>query len=202
MAVGDAADITARLKSVLPAGWFPDTTPVLDGLLAGFADVGALIYAQLQYAKTQMRILSSTDGWIDYVAADYFGNAITRDIGESDTVFRSYILKNMFREKATRHAIDSVLFDFTGKHPVIVEGQLIPDVGACNVGTLACNEGGWCGSALPAEIWVDAYRGASGLSDAKIYSLIESVRPAGTIFWVNISSQITLLLQDQVLRVN
>ena len=34
---GGIADFVSRLKLVLPARWFADTTPVLDALLTGFA---------------------------------------------------------------------------------------------------------------------------------------------------------------------
>lgn len=199
MATGDAADVLNRLKALLPAGWFSGDTPNLDGLLSGGADVGALIYDQTSYVRTQLRLSTATDGWLDYFAADFFGNSVRRAVGQSDTDWRAYIQRNLLRDRATRPALDAVLFDNTGLHPTIVEGQLVQDLGVCNVGTVACNAGGWVGCALPCEVWVDVYRGASGLSDETLYGLIESVRPVGVIFWVSITDQITVLQNDQVL---
>lgn len=166
-----------------------DTTPVLDGLLTGAGFVGAMIYAQIQYTKTQTRILTATDGWLDYVANDFFGNDVTRAVGETDTTFRAFIEKNLLRQKATRPSLTSVVFDNTGENPVIVEGMLLTDLGVTNVGTLACNQdGGYAGAGLGFQTWVDVFRNGSGLSDAQLYQLVESVRPVGTTDWVQIQN--------------
>ena len=38
---GSIADMLGRLKAVLPTRWFADETPVLDGVLSGFAATAA-----------------------------------------------------------------------------------------------------------------------------------------------------------------
>ena len=37
MATGDQSDFTARIKALLPNGWFRDATPVLDAILSGIS---------------------------------------------------------------------------------------------------------------------------------------------------------------------
>ena len=57
------ADLAARLRSLLPARWFPDTTPVLDGLLAGLSAGWGRILAIIEYAAQQTRIATASDRW-------------------------------------------------------------------------------------------------------------------------------------------
>ena len=73
---GDQQDMMARLRTVLPTRWFPDSAPVLDGLLSGLASGWSWAYQQLQYVKAQTRIATATDVWLDIIANDYFGNRL------------------------------------------------------------------------------------------------------------------------------
>ena len=75
---GDQQDILARLRTVLPARWFPDDAPVLDGLLNGLASGWSFAYQQLQYVKAQTRIATATDVWLDIIALDFFGGRLVR----------------------------------------------------------------------------------------------------------------------------
>ncbi len=57
---GTQPDVVARLTSVLPNRWFPDSTPVLDGLLNGLAAawanlIGLLGYTQLKSGAATSR---------------------------------------------------------------------------------------------------------------------------------------------------
>lgn len=132
--IGDFDDIFGRLKAKLPSRWFggwADALPVFDGVLAGIASLLSFAYSLYAYARLQTRIMSATDGWLDMIAADFFGpDQVRRKTGQSDTSYRLVILANLFREKATRGAIVSILTSLTGRAPTIIEPTRPADTGA------------------------------------------------------------------------
>jgi hypothetical protein len=160
MATGDSDDILTRLRSYLPAGWFPDSAPILEGLLAGISSVLAVSYALFIYAKAQTRILTATDAWLDLISYDFFGDALPRKTGEADAAFLARIRANLFQERATRKAYISVLTTLTGYAPTIFEPGMPNDSGAMNAPTSP----GYCGVArmgsvaMPYTVLVTAYR--------------------------------------------
>jgi hypothetical protein len=101
---GSERDMLARLKAVLPARWFPDVAPVLNGLLAGIASAWAWSYSQLAYVKLQTRVATATDVWLDVIAQDFFGSRLTRQ-GRTDGAFRSSLQLELLRERGTRAAV-------------------------------------------------------------------------------------------------
>jgi len=129
MATGDQADMLVRVKALLPR-WFGDATPVLDGLLSGVAQVQAFVYGLVAYAGLQTRIKTASDGWLDVIAADFFGLALSRAAGQSDASLRSRIIVHLFRERATRAGMVKVLTDLTGAAPVMFEPQRPLDTGS------------------------------------------------------------------------
>ncbi|MDE4918539.1 hypothetical protein ACUXAV_000638 [Cupriavidus metallidurans] len=136
MATGDQTDVFARLKSALPSRWFgstADSMPVVDSLLAGITTALSFVYSLYAYAKLQTRILTATDGWLDLIAADFFGATLQRKANQSDASFRANIIANMFRERGTRRAIIKVLTDITGRAPVIFEPNRPADVAIMSV---------------------------------------------------------------------
>ena len=162
--IGDQSDILGRLRSVLPARWFPDGAPVLDALLGGLASGWSSVYQQLQYVRAQTRIATATDIWLDVVAQDYFGSRLTRRAGQVDPVFRATIQRELFRERGTRAAIVSVVQDLTGRPPQIFEPARPGDTGgyASSAGGgggagYGC-AGGWGSLTLPFQCFVTAYR--------------------------------------------
>ncbi|QBJ80503.1 hypothetical protein [Aquitalea sp. USM4] len=130
MATGDQSDMFGRLKSLLPRGWFPDSTPLLDGLLWGYAQALAWLYSLYLFAKAQTRIKSATGGWLDIAAQDFFGTGLVRYSGQSDTSYRNRIVVNLFRERGTRNAMVKVLTDLTGRAPLIFEPARAADTGS------------------------------------------------------------------------
>ncbi|NHO32018.1 hypothetical protein [Acetobacter fallax] len=110
MAVGDQDDIAARIRAVLPAGWFPDVsenaTPVLDGLLAGLAWPWAMFFRLLSYAKLQSRLQTSTGNFIDMAASDYFGDGLPRFSGEADSAYIARIQNEFLVKRNTRAALE------------------------------------------------------------------------------------------------
>ncbi len=171
--VGDQQDMVTRLKAALPAGWFPDSTPVLDALLQGLASAWSWSYGALQYVKDQARISTTTDVWLDVVASDFFGSRVTRN-GQADAIFSARIRREIWRERGTRAAVASVLTDLTGRQPLIFEPARPADTGAWGLkgggpaGLAYGSAGGWGSLALPYQSFVTAYRPA-GSGIAKVF---------------------------------
>ncbi|WP_433867111.1 hypothetical protein [Ralstonia wenshanensis] len=162
MATGDQQDIYARLVGYLPL-WFgdPSQSPVLNALLQGLAYGLAYAYSVYAYAKLQTRILTATDGWLDMIAADFFGDSIQRAANQSDASFRARILINLFRERATRAGLTKVLRDITGQTPHIVELLRPADTGAYGAPNSGYGQAGAYGSlVMPYQAFVTAYRPA------------------------------------------
>lgn len=169
--IGDQQDVVARLKAVLPAGWFPDSTPVLDALLQGMASGWSWAYGILGYVRSQARIGTATDVWLDVVAQDFFGSRLARK-GQSDSPFRDRIRREVMRERGTRAAIASVLTDLTGRQPLIFEPARPADTGAWGrksgptTGLAYGRVGGWGSLTLPYQSFITAYRPAgSGIAN-------------------------------------
>ncbi|HEX7854428.1 MAG TPA: hypothetical protein VF503_12105 [Sphingobium sp.] len=155
---GDTEDILTRIKALLPR-WFGDDSAILDALLYGPAMVLAFLYSLYAYAKLQTRILTATDGWLDMIAADFFGDALLRKPGQSDASYRARILANLLRERATRQAIINVLTELTGRAPVVIEATRPTDTGAYGVGYAGYGVAGAYGSLqLPYQAFVTAFR--------------------------------------------
>lgn len=158
MATGDQSDILQRLKATLPR-WFGDSTPILDALLQGLAWAGSFVYSLISYARLQTRIKTATDGWLDMIAADFFGSFLSRAANQSDASFRARIIINLFRERATRGGVIKVLQDLTGRTPLVFEPQRPMDTGAYSAPNSGYGMAGGYGSLLlPCQAFVTAFR--------------------------------------------
>jgi len=155
---GDGPDMLARLKAVLPSRWFPDTTPVLDGMLTGLAAVAAWLYSLLDGVKLAARIATATGGFLDMIAQDFFGARIVRWAGQGDDAFRTRIEAELLRERGTRGAIISELVDLTGRAPVVFEPARPADTRAWGNAAGYGAAGGWGSLMLPFQCFVTAYR--------------------------------------------
>lgn len=218
MSVGDQTDMFGRLKKLLPLGWFGDSNPILDALLWGYAQSLSWGFSLYLYAKSQSRIKTATDGWLDMIGLDFFGNNLVRTSGQIDSSYLNRILINIFRERATRHSIDQVLFDLTGRHPTIIEPAKPDDCG-CLGATLYLGSAGPLGStSCPYQAFVTAYRPLNGgpgnwpgihtnwfglsttsglvpsaqlmptVSDADIVAALEQTKMFGTTIWYRIAN--------------
>lgn len=160
---GDETDMRARLRAMLPTGWFADDAPILSGLLAGFATIWAWLYTLLAYARQQTRVATATGGWLDMIAQDYGGARWSRQSGETDTAFRTRLTRNLQRSRGTRSALTANLTALTGRTPVIFEPAYPPDTGGLGSIGLGWNTaGGWGSLTLPYQCFVIAYRPADG----------------------------------------
>lgn len=137
MAVGDQSDITSRLQSYLPRGWFGDWSeaPIIGGLLAGISSVFAVVYALIMFFWAQTRLGTSSGGWIDLWASDFFGGSLPRKPNESDAAYIGRIQYTIFQQRATRPAMVRVLTQLTGRAPVIFEPNRPYDTGCLGKNT-------------------------------------------------------------------
>jgi hypothetical protein len=160
MAVGDQDDVLSNLKKLLPNGWFqPGETPLLDGLLTGIASALSFVYGLLIYLRLQMRISTATDGFLDLIAADYFGNRIFRSSNQSDDSFRARIIAGILRERNTRYAVTSIITQLTGKAPIIFEPRRPSDTGVYGgPGLFWGRMGGWGTNSRPYQSFVTVFR--------------------------------------------
>ena len=218
MSIGDQSDMLSRLKRLVPAGWFGDINPVRDALLWGYAQALAWGYSLYLYAQAQTRIKTATDGWLDLIGLDFFGSNLVRYTSQADSSYRNRILINIFRERATRRGMDQVLFDLTGRRPLIIEPSKPDDCGCLGV-SLGLGVAGPIGSTICAyQAFVTAYRPTGGgagnwpgiktnwfglgqtsalipqaqlfsdVSDADIIAAIEATKAFGTTVWYRIVS--------------
>lgn len=162
MSTGDQNDIIARLKATIPPTWFPSWSPVLDGLLSGFANAASWIYGLVIYAKLQTRISTATDGWLDLISWDFFATLLPRRSGEPDSTFAARIKKEILRARQTRAAILQMLLDLTGNTATVQEGW---------------NPQDWGGYGLP----YSGYGQALGYGSLQFRNqvFITAVRPSG-----------------------
>jgi hypothetical protein len=137
MATGDQQDITARLQSYLPRGWFGDfaEAPIISGLLAGIASVLAVTYTLIMFFWAQTRLQTSSGGWIDIWAADFLGASLPRKPNESDASYIQRIQIAIFQGRTTRPAMISVLTQLTGRAPIIFEPARPLDSGCLGANT-------------------------------------------------------------------
>ena len=196
MALGDLSDFQSRLRKLIPYSWFPNPAPILFGALSGPAYVLSRAYALFKYAKAQARMATTTDAFLEIAAVDYVGLRIQRRAGENDWSFRSRILEEALRLRNTRQALIVALTELTGRPPQIFAPWNTGDVGALDVGTLACDVAGCVGegmdsTGIPFTFFVNAYRPLVGsgltVADSEIYAMVNAVTAAGVTAWVNIS---------------
>ncbi|HKT53877.1 MAG TPA: hypothetical protein VJP88_05465, partial [Caulobacteraceae bacterium] len=170
---GDQTDVSKRLKSYLPPWFGAGPTPVLDSLVGGLAWALAEAYSFYAYAKLQTRIATATGLWLDLIAWDYFGRWITRK-GRTDSAFRAYILANLFRPRATRPSMQSLLLEITGQEAILFEPNRPADVGCASApGSPGYFGVGRYGSiAVPFTCMIQAFRPLSqgGLAGAAFFN--------------------------------
>lgn len=174
MAVGDQEDIETRLQRLIPWSWFPlDFAPLYLGVIAGLAAVFAQLYSFIAYIRNQNRLQTSTDGFLDLFAFDFFGNGLPRRNAEQDPAYAQRIKVNLFRKRVTRPAVVKVLQDLTGRTPTIFEFRRAADTGAYGAFNLGYGVAGGYGSRhLPWQAFVTAYRPiGSGIPNVAGYGI-------------------------------
>lgn len=165
MTTGDTNDMTARLRSALPPNWFPDDAPVLTAVLQGFGAVFAQVCGLYLWLLAQTRLATMYGAMLDIFALDFFANWLARRAGEADQALRARIQLELWRERATRHAVVKVLTDLVGRSPIVFEPAYPYDTGGYNdCGNLAYGRAGGYGSLeLPYQFFVVGLRGSLGV---------------------------------------
>lgn len=160
MATGDQSDLSARIKALIPNGWFAvGQVPLRDAVVSGAASVLAFAYSLFAYVRLQTRIATATDGWLDMIAGDFFGPALMRVEGQTDENYRAKIQANLFRERGTRASVITILTQLTGRAPIVFEPGRPMDTGAYGVSTSGYGVAGGYGSlSLPMQSFVTAFR--------------------------------------------
>jgi hypothetical protein len=159
MAIGDQADMKARIRALLPYGWFSDSTPILDAVLNGIGWALASVYGLITYAALQTRISTATDGFLDLISFDFFGNGLPRKTDETDSAFRARIRSELLLQRATRAGVAEALFILTGREPIIFEPTRALDTGGLNTPTMGLNVAGRLGTyTMPCQCFIFAYR--------------------------------------------
>ncbi|MBB3174986.1 hypothetical protein FHR90_002833 [Endobacter medicaginis] len=131
-----SSQMQARMRAVLPSGWFAERgadpvspTPVLDAVLAGQATAWVAIFAQLQAVFAQTRLASASGGHLEMISADFFGPALGRGAGESDDAYRARIRAALLPTRATRDALALTLSTLAQIDWRIVEPSRTADTG-------------------------------------------------------------------------
>jgi hypothetical protein len=159
MSVGDQGDIVNRLQRLMPNGWFPNgASAIRDALITGIANMFAFIYSLLAYVRLQTRIATATDGWLDMIAADYFGTGLPRGAAEPNERYRGRIIANVLLERATRRGLIRMLTSLTGRVPIVFEPARPADTGGYSVGAGYGTFGGYGNLGLPYQSFVTAFR--------------------------------------------
>jgi hypothetical protein len=210
--IGDTDDMQRRLRAMLPAGWFGDDTPVLDQLLQSLGAGFSAFWTLLQDVTAQSRIATAWGGFLDLIAADFFGAALVRFPDEQDDAFRSRIRETLLRPLGTRAAITSALVALTGQTPIIFEPARTSDTGGYTVGGIGFGmAGGWGSLILPFQFFITVVRprGAgianlagygsggvpaygnlalqeTGISDSIIQAAVPPLLPVSTLAWMKI----------------
>jgi hypothetical protein len=190
--IGDIDDMAGRLRMVLPARWFGDTTPVLDAVLTGLAQAWSGLYGLLAAVQSQSRIATASGVFLDIAAADYLGGVLPRRAGEADAAYSARIRGNLLTKRATRAGVVQALTNLTGRSPRVFEPLNATDTGGYNV-NLGYNTAGGYGigpggyGAAPLVFGASA-EFAGTVSDAEIYAAVAAVLPTNCIAWTQISN--------------
>jgi hypothetical protein len=170
-AEGDANDIVARVKRLIPGRWFAYAAPVRDAVLGGIADGASWCFSLIAYARAQSRIATSTGPWLDLIALDYFQRNISRSSGQGDSAFLARIKAELLRERVTRAGMIRAISDLTGSAPVVFEPWNTGDTGAWdNASTLAWDTqgaGAWGDTVFPCQAFLTVLPpGLQGIANA------------------------------------
>jgi hypothetical protein len=171
VSTGDTDDMRARLRRLLPRGWFPDVAPALNALLSGFGSAWASMYALNRFVRLQQRLATATGIFADIAALDFFATTrMRRRTNESDAAFTARARAALLLPRGTRPSLIAAITALTGTPPTVFCPAFTGDTGgygslpAPGMPTgLAYNLAGGYGSlALPWQAFVGVTRPIGG----------------------------------------
>jgi hypothetical protein len=192
--------ISARLKALLPTGWFSDQTPVLDAVTLGMGTLWVGLIGLIDTVRAQTRIATASGVFLDWAALDYCGTAVSRRAGESDSAFSARLRASVLAPRATRAALIGAIERVTGRSPKIFEPFNPADTGGYSTNTLGYGVCGGYGSlALAYQLFVTAYRpDAAPASHAGGYNQGPGGYNAGPMAWVDPGDNPGLLTDSEI----
>ena len=203
MATGDKIDIATRLMSRMPP-WFSSASAGVAAIFAGVASSFAQIYAMLAFVVAQMRMATTSGGFLDMFATDYFGTYVVRRIAQTDAAFLARIKALFFLQRNTRPGMIAALTILTGNAPKILELTNPGDTGGYRTSVLFYGAAGAYGSALaPGQMFLTAYRpyGVSGAFIPGYRTAPAGYRAAGN-YYGNVGGNGGVLDQDILDTIN
>lgn len=160
----DVPIYTSRLRALLPKGWFSDNAPILDAVLACFAQSWAWLSEGLTYVTYQTRIATATDEWLDLIGADFFGSSLRRLPNELDDTYRARIRSNLLTDAVTRQALVVGVERLTRSTARVFEPSNCRDTGAYGSSDVGADgsccgfayglAGGWGNLRLPYQVFL------------------------------------------------
>lgn len=210
--IGDTQDFERRLNSVLPRGWFADTSPVASGLLSAFGAAWATVYDLITEVMKLGRLGTISGRFLDLFAEDYFGSTLLRKQAEIDASFAQRVKQELLRPRCTRAALQQALQDITGRSAQIVEPARPADTGGYAIGGVSYGRAGaWGSLKLNHCLFITAFRPqgsgiaqvagygtggpviygnmsmvATAVSDLDIFAAAAGVLPLGSVGWLHI----------------
>ena len=146
------------------AGYTSAVAPVLTAILSGPAAALSRIYGLIQFVKAQMRLASSTGGWIDLWAYDFFGTWLRRRPTEADAPFITRIGQNLLAPLVTRQAMIEALTNLTGDAPTIFEAFNTGDAGCYDAPATAYGVARYGSLLMPAQVLINVNRPPTSLA--------------------------------------
>jgi hypothetical protein len=197
--IGDTADITSRVKGLIPKRWFKWVAPYRDAIIGGLSDGAAWGYGLIAYARAQTRLATAHGIWLDILSFDFLGRFLPRNSAQDDA-FRRIIRATILQERVTRAGMINAVATLTTHTPVIFEPWNTFDTGAYTglpgtplYGSMGYNvgQGGYGNMLLNDQVFVKVARGSgSGVPLVDPYGGTVGAYGAGAIEYVGLLSEL------------
>lgn len=126
-------NFAARLAQLFPRGWCSDDaaqTGNVYSLLLSLGNQLRFTQAEIQYALAAQRLQTETSPELDLASLDFYGGALPRTAGQSDSDYAAAIIAALFQPAATRTALFNALETLTGSAPRMLEPWDVYDTGS------------------------------------------------------------------------
>jgi hypothetical protein len=208
----DAATFAVRLKCLLPKGWFANNAPILGAVLGAFSDPWAWLSQTLTYVASQTRIETASDGWLDLIGVDFFGDSLRRRSGEADEIYRTRIKSSILMDAGTRQSLIDGVGRLTGSIVQVFEPFNCFDTGGYGGtdapsggggGSFAYGStGGWGSLELPYQVFITIVTGPQEGEPMPIgYGGSRGGYSAGSLVYTSLSQTPGSLTDDDIRQI-